>query len=63
MTEGVRGLRWKYVRYTSLDPVVEELYDLETDPREEKNLAQDRQFAGRLAEQRSKWQEWRKRVK
>ena len=63
MTEGVRGLRWKYVRYTSLDPVVEELYDLETDPREEKNLAKDRQFAGRLAEQRGKWQKWRNRVK
>ena len=63
MTEGVRGVRWKYVRYTSLDPVVEELYDLKTDPREEKNLAKDSRFTERLNEQRSKWQKWRKRVK
>ena len=63
MSEGVRGPRWKYVRYTSLDPVVEELYDLENDSREEKNLAGDPRWAGRLSEQRAKWREWRERVK
>jgi len=63
MTEGVRGPRFKYVRYTSLDPVVEELYDLKTDPREEKNLAGDPRFSERLRGQRDRWREWRERVK
>ncbi|HAA48149.1 MAG TPA: hypothetical protein DCE43_00405, partial [Planctomycetaceae bacterium] len=62
-TEGVRGSRWKYVRYTSLDPVVEELYDLKEDSREERNLAGDPRFVDRLRDQRNKWREWRERVK
>ena len=62
-TEGVRGSRWKYVRYTSLDPVVEELYDLKEDSREERNLAGDPRFVDRLGDQRNKWREWRERVK
>jgi len=34
---GVRSKRWKYIRNDS-DPVFEELYDLEADPRELHNL-------------------------
>jgi arylsulfatase A-like enzyme len=63
MSEGVRGPRFKYVRYTSLDPVVEELYDLERDPREEHNLAGDPSMADRLKQQRIKWRVWREKVK
>ena len=40
-TEGVRTKRWKYTRYISVKPVYEELFDLQTDPHEEHNLAKD----------------------
>ena len=39
--EGVRGQRYKYARYFELDPVYEELYDLNADPLETNNLATD----------------------
>jgi len=39
MIEGVRTERWKYIRYTDVSPVVEELFDLKKDPHETKNLA------------------------
>lgn len=43
--EGLRTERWVYVRYFEQDPVYEELYDLENDPHEERNLATDPAFA------------------
>jgi arylsulfatase A-like enzyme len=39
--EGVRGERWKYVRWTSARPPFEELFDLASDPGEERNLASE----------------------
>jgi len=36
--EGLRTTRYKYLRYFEANPVVEELYDLETDPLETVNL-------------------------
>jgi len=39
--EGVRGERYKYARYFEQSPVYEELYDLQEDPMETKNLAGD----------------------
>lgn len=47
--EGVRGRRFKYVRYFEIQPVYEELYDLETDPHERRNLARDPAARPRLA--------------
>ncbi|MFQ5730762.1 MAG: sulfatase [Planctomycetaceae bacterium] len=44
-TEGVRTQRWKYTRYISVKPQYEELFDLKTDPHEERNLAKDAKFA------------------
>ena len=55
-SEGVRTERWKYMRYTESDPVVEELYDLATDPLEEHDLATDAKFTDQLAMMREKWQ-------
>jgi arylsulfatase A-like enzyme len=37
-SEGVRGLRFKYVRYTSQEPVYEQLFDLASDPYEERDI-------------------------
>jgi len=39
-SEAIRTERWKYFRYIN-DPAHEELYDLNTDPAEQKNLALD----------------------
>jgi arylsulfatase A-like enzyme len=37
-TEGVRGKRWKYVRFPDQQPVYEQLFDLRDDPLEQSNL-------------------------
>ncbi|MEM9849039.1 MAG: sulfatase-like hydrolase/transferase, partial [Bacteroidota bacterium] len=61
-SEGVRTKKWKYFRYIN-DKSVEELYDLENDPKEINNLAKDpkhqatlnalRQSCERLIQQKS----------
>jgi len=62
-TEAVRTEQWKYFRWLSGKPPIEELYDLRADPREERNLAGDRSHAATLAELRQKWSKWREQVK
>ncbi|MBN2001357.1 sulfatase [candidate division KSB1 bacterium] len=42
---GVRTERYKYLRYIDEEPVYEELYDLEIDPREENNLVKSEKTA------------------
>jgi arylsulfatase A-like enzyme len=37
--EGVRTERWKYTRYTDFNPPYEQLFDLDADPSEQKDLA------------------------
>ncbi len=56
-TEGVRTERFKYVRYTSIDPIYEELFDLESDPLEERNLAEDSAHRGTLEVLRRQWRD------
>ena len=46
-TEGVRTDRWKYIRYQN-HPEYEELYDLNVDPNEKKNLAKNVEFNNQL---------------
>ena len=48
---GVRTPRWKYVRYVE-DPVIEQLFDLDADPLETRDLAADPGVAGTLTELR-----------
>ena len=71
--EAVRGEKWKYIRYFSKEndrdkylpdasingekPVYEELFDLESDPKESANLAGEKKYAEVLEAQRKRCQE------
>jgi arylsulfatase A-like enzyme len=55
-SEGVRGERWKYLRWTAAVPVVEELFDLRADPGEQHNLGSDPKRAELLGQMRSRWE-------
>ena len=55
--EGVRSRDWKYIRYLDQDPLYEELYHLESDPDEARNLRSDRAFAGDLERLRARCDE------
>ncbi len=57
--EGVRTERWKYTRYPDTNPLVEELFDLAVDPREERNLAGAPARRATLAELRARCDELR----
>jgi len=52
-SEGVRTNEWKYLRYVN-DKSLEELYNLEEDPRETKNLANDPKYKDILLNLRAK---------
>jgi arylsulfatase A-like enzyme len=58
-TEGVRTASSKYTRYTNTSPVFEELFDLENDPLEERNLASEGGHASQLTAMRGRCREWR----
>lgn len=54
-SEGVRTTRWAYLRWIAPNPVTEELYDLQADPREKDNLAADPKHAAVMQEMREAW--------
>lgn len=56
-TQGIRTDRYKYFRYHEHVPVIEELYDLKTDPSEQDNLIPDPQYQEILSELRVKTEE------
>ncbi len=58
-TEGVRTETWKYTRYLDTHPLFEELFDLEHDPHEQRNLAHDPAHRDRLEAMRERWRIWR----
>ncbi len=60
MTEGIAGGRYKYLRYSEPEPPWEELYDLQSDPREINNLAADPARRDLLETMRARWAELRK---
>ena len=55
-SEGVRTERWKYIRYIEHDPPYEQLFDLKSDPGEERNLTGLAEHAGILADMRARWE-------
>ncbi len=55
-SEGVRTAQWKYLRYVN-DQSIEELYDLEKDPQETKNLATSKKYQSTLVNLRKKMDE------
>ncbi len=61
-SEGVRTERWVYLRWTGVEPAVEELYDLRADPLEERNLAADAGRRETLDRLRARWAELRKEL-
>lgn len=61
--EGVRTERYKYIRWINADPVVEEFYDLQNDPLEEKNLIQDAAQKANIEELRTKWVRYAEELK
>ncbi len=61
--EGVRTERWKYTRYTESNPRLEQLFDLTSDPSEEKDLAGDPAHRQILAELRTRCDDYRATLK
>jgi alpha-L-rhamnosidase len=63
-SEGVRTRRWKYINYIDqAGPQAEELYDLEKDPLEMHNLAQNPEYAKQLKKLQKQHAEYRKELK
>lgn len=62
-SEGVRTELWKYIRYLDQTPVVEELYDLQADAAEKRNLAGESDQAGILGQLRGRWEWWRQELR
>lgn len=56
-THGIRSGKWKYFVYYEHDPVIEELYDLSTDPLEQNNLASAPEQAETLRKFRARTKE------
>ena len=51
---GIRTKRWKYILLYELSPKVEQLFDLDNDPLEQNDLAQNNEFAPILKKMRVK---------
>ena len=62
-SEGVRSERWVYLRWVGPQPALEELYDLQTDPLEEHNLAGRPEHRETLARMRARWEQLRRELK
>lgn len=56
-SQGVRGERWVYARFDEQEPIYEQLFDLQTDPEELHNLADDPKFLAILQQQQRRCDE------
>jgi arylsulfatase A-like enzyme len=62
-SEGIRTERWSYIRWMHEQPVVEELFDLQNDPLEGRNLAGNPEYAQTLARLRAQCEKSRQELK
>jgi arylsulfatase A-like enzyme len=62
-SEGVRTAEWKYMVYVDTHPRHEELYHLERDPGEIRNLATEPAYTNVLADMRARWQRLREEAR
>ena len=53
----MRTDRWKYILYYEQDPIYEELFDLENDPQEMVNLAEEEEYQQILNSLRERYDE------
>ncbi|MBT8044624.1 MAG: sulfatase-like hydrolase/transferase, partial [Verrucomicrobiae bacterium] len=56
---GVRTENWKYIRYVNVEPEIEEMYHLKSDPLETHNLINDPKYAQEKQRLRKRYQEYR----
>ena len=57
--EGVRAERWKYIHYRDTDPVQEELFDIQADPKEMNDLSKNPEYAELLNKLRARNEEFK----
>jgi arylsulfatase A-like enzyme len=62
-SEGVRTERWKYIRYTELQPPLEQLFDLVADPQEERDLVSNPTHQKTLNQLRARCDHYRKALR
>lgn len=60
---GVRSEDWKYIRYVNVQPKIEELYHLRTDPLESRNLIDDPNHAATKARLRKRYEDYRRTLR
>jgi arylsulfatase A-like enzyme len=58
-SEGIRTAQWKYIRYINSNPVYEQVFDLQADPLETRNLAASADYQRTLSDLRRRWDLWR----
>jgi arylsulfatase A-like enzyme len=61
-SEGVRTTRWSYIRWIATEPLIEELYDVEADPHQQRNLASAAEHHDTLHQLRRRWMQLRREV-
>jgi hypothetical protein len=51
---------WKYIRYVNVEPEVEEMYNIKTDPLESNNLIDDPKYAEIKKQLRKRYDHYRR---